>query len=186
MRHEVLHASEVAEPFLPYRPHEGHAAGGLDPRFVQSSNHAKDDGQPAAVVRNAGSRDSRTRTRRLDVGPLRKNGVEVRAHHDARPGGAARPLSDDVSDRIDSDVLQPEPLEGRTIGLGAQPLGERRRRDFAQASLFVQNLRLVDPDEVERGANRGLGRERLSRRCRQLHRGCGSSDDGDDGERSEG
>ena len=169
--HEVLHASEVAEPFLPDRPHEGHAAGGLDPRFVQGSNHAKDDGQPAAVVGNAGSRNCRTRARRLDVGAFRKNGVEVRAHHHARPGGAARPVADDVSDRIDSDVLQPETLEGGTIGLGAQPFGERRRRDFAQASLFVQDLRLVDPDEVERGANRGLGRERLSRRCGPLHRG---------------
>ena len=54
-------------------------------------------------------------------------------------GCAARPVAEDVSDRIDSDVLQPETLEGGTIGPGAQLLGERRRRDFAQASLFVQD-----------------------------------------------
>ena len=108
---EVLDAPQVAQPFFPDRADERDAARRLQIALVHRPNHADEHGEAPAVVRDARTLDAVPRSRRLHVGALGENGIEVGAEDDVGSRRLARPLTQNIADGVDADVLQPERFE---------------------------------------------------------------------------
>ena len=154
---QVLHAAKIAETFFADGPHERNRPGRLDSGFVHGADHANEDGQATAVVRDSGPLDDAPLPRRPDVRALRKHGVQVRAEYDVRPGGGARALAQHVSDRVDPDVLQSKSFEGGLQRRGSLLFLERRRFDLAEPHLLLDDGRLVPARRINRCLDRGCG-----------------------------
>ena len=93
-----------------------------------------------------------------DVGALREHRVEVRRNHKLWPRQDTRAIAEDIARLVEADVGQAQLLEGGFHGLAAGGFLERRRRNFAEADLIGDDLRLVGPDAVKRRAGRSIHR----------------------------
>ena len=106
VREEVARAAEIPLPFLADVADEIDRAGGLDVRALKGADDGEHDGEPAAVVADAGTGERRPIALDLDVRALREDGVEVSLDEHCRSAARAAPLGDDVADAVDADVRQ--------------------------------------------------------------------------------
>ncbi len=79
---ELLHAAQVAESLLADIGNESDRAGRLHMTFIEGARHREDDGEPAAIVADAGAFEHGAFTRHFDIGAFGKDRVEVRGQDD--------------------------------------------------------------------------------------------------------
>ena len=123
---------------------------------IQRANYGEHDRQPAAIVADARRFEDVALARDLDIGAFGEDGVEVSGENQIGARGLAGPDTDHVAGRVDAYVAQTEFLEQALQLLTADVFHERRRGNFAEAGLKLQNARLIALRGFHGGAHSGV------------------------------
>ena len=108
---QLLHAAQIAEPFLADVRDERDRAGRLHLRVLHLTHDRHEHREPAAVVADAGSVEDAALALHLHVRPLGEHRVDVRGDDDVRPRRGAGMMAEHVAGPVDRHVLQPQLLE---------------------------------------------------------------------------
>jgi hypothetical protein len=154
-----LRTAKVAETLFPDVRDERDRTLGDELRFVHRLDHADHHREATAVVTDAGALEPGAVLRHLHVRAFRENGVEMRSENEVRLRPLARPLAQDVPDRVDADVPQPELREDVLELEAARLLGERRCGNLAHADLLGNEFGLGRLEALERARHRLVGEE---------------------------
>ncbi len=99
----MLHAAQIAHPFLTDRGDIDDGQLRLDLRVLEHARDREHGRQAAAIVGNAGRGDAVAVAAYLDLGFGREDRVQVRGNHDGRTLGRGGTLGNDVADVVDGN-----------------------------------------------------------------------------------
>ena len=119
---QLLHAAQIAEPFLADVGDERDRARRLDVGLLHLADDRDHHREAAAVVADARSLEQVALALHLDVGAFGEHRVEMRREHEMRMRGRARIVAEHVADLVDAHVLQPELREDALQLLRRAPL----------------------------------------------------------------
>jgi hypothetical protein len=111
-------------------------------------------GETAAVVADAGPEEYGVLSLDVHIRPVGKDRVQMGRNHDMGMSGGTRTLAEDITGRVDADVLQSTLLEHPPDDLGARHFPEGRRGNLRQANLRFEGLRFISHRERQSGLDR--------------------------------
>ncbi len=150
---EMLHAAEVAEPFLADRGDEQDIAASLDSGVQHRAHHGEHEREPPGIVPDSRRDETISFALHGHVGALGENGVEMGNQSHGLTARGSPETGQHVSDAVDLDVGHASLPEHLRVASPALFLFEGWCRDLGKLDEVLLRPRLELHDVLERLLN---------------------------------
>src|SRR5256885_1805798 len=142
-REIMLRATKVSGSLLPCGGDEVDRPNRAESRAVELRGQSQHDGEPAAVVVDAGTGEAGPIPANRQIGPSRKDRIEVGADDDRVGGTRASTTADHIAGAVGVDIGESE--SGKPVGDpgGTIPFVAGRGRDLRDVDLIPDERRVI-------------------------------------------